>query len=160
MNEDVISFGDKFTYKWKYIIIDPMFGLPILFNGKEVGGFYIRSETWRHGVEVVMMEGIEIDPEYRGRGIGTEVVKMLLEQCKLMVGSITEDEAKPFWKKMKAEFRPIPLESFPEYMLPTIKTKDPIFFFITRDPLARTWAEMFAVEVPKLMKDLPAPLRV
>lgn len=153
-DEDVLSFGESLSYKWKYIEIDPPFGVPILFNGKEIGGFLIRPETWKGEVEVVMFEGIEIDPEYRGKGIGTDVVNMVLEQCDLLIGSITEDEPKPFWLKMGAEFRPIPIDCFPARTLHTVHTETPVFFFITQHEQGRKWAEIFAREVPGLMKQL------
>lgn len=157
MSEDKISFGNSLTYMWKHIIIDPIAGYPILLNDKEVGGILFRRGLWREGVRVLMLEGIEIIPEYRGRGIGSFIIKACKDKCDLLLGSITEDEAKPFWKKVGAEFRPLPLDCFPEHMLPTIHTKEPVFFFMTNHPKGKEFAEFFATEVPKLMKDLPAP---
>lgn len=155
MTEDTISFGYEPTRLWKYITVDWQFSYPILLNGKEIGGFFFRDEIWRDGVRVLMMEGIELDPEYRNKGIGTDIIKMFREQCDLLIGSITEDEPKSFWKKLGAEFRDLPLDCFPDHMLPTIHTKEPVFFFMTDNPKAREWAETFAREVPKLMKKLP-----
>lgn len=150
-DDDVISFGDALTYKWKHITIDPPRGLPILLNGKEIGGFFIRLDMFPPPLNVVAVEGIELDPEYRGHGIGTEVINMLIEQCDMLVGSITEDEPKPFWRKLGAEFRDIPLQNFPDKMLHTIHTKHPKFFFITKNPEAKAMAEFFAKEIPDLM---------
>ncbi len=154
-DEDVISFGDALTYKWKYIEIDPPFGLPILFNGKEVGGFTLKLDLFppELNLEIVAMEGIELDPEYRGRGIGRMVVNMFVEQCDMLVGSITEDDAKPFWKAMGAEFYPIPYMSFPEPMRHTVGSKDPQFFWITKNPKAAAVAKSFAMILPELMKN-------
>ncbi len=131
MKEDEISFGFEPTRPWKYITVDWQYSYPILLYGKEIGGFFFRDEVWKGGIKVLMMEGIELDPEYRGKGIGTDIVRMLYQQCDLLLGSITENEPKPFWKKVGAEFRPLPLDCFPDHMLPTIHTKDPVFFFMT-----------------------------
>lgn len=152
MKEEIVSFGEKLTYKWKYIIIDPPFGIPILLDGKEIGGLFIRVDSWGKNIEVVSLEGIEIDPVYRGKGIGKGIVEMLKEQCTMIIGSITEDEPKPFWKKVGAELRDIPLDSFPQRMHPTIHTKEPKFFFITKNPEARDLAERFAAQLPDAMR--------
>lgn len=153
-DDDVISFGDSLTYKWKYIEIDPPRGLPILLNGKEIGGFCLKLDMFppELNLEIVAMEGIEIDPEYRGRGIGKMVVNMFVEQCDMLVGSITEDGAKPFWKAVGAEFHPIPYLSFPERMRHTVDSKDPQFFWITKNPKAAAVAKNFAMLLPELMK--------
>lgn len=156
MKEDVISFGDGLTHIWKYIIIDPPAGLPILLNGKEIGGLFLRLDLFppELNLNIVAVEGIEIEPEYRNKGIGTMVVKMLAEQCDMLVGSITEDEPKPFWKKMGAEFSPVPFESFPDHMQPTIHSKEPQFFWITNNPKASKVAASFAGMLPELMQEV------
>lgn len=100
-DEDEISFGYEATRPWKYIIIDPVAGYPILLNGKEIGGFYFRSEMWKQNIRVIIIEGIELDPEYCNKGVGTEIVQFLRSQCDLLLGSITEDEPKAFWKKAR-----------------------------------------------------------
>ncbi len=155
MNKRRITLGDALTYKWKYIVIDPVAGWPIYLDGKEVGGFLVRVEVWGGGVRTILVEGIEIDPEFRGRGIAGEVVRRLFKISDLILGSITEDEAKPFWEKMGAIFKPLPLSSFPEHTLPTVKSKHPVLFFITNHPEGKKMGEVFAREVPDLMKKLP-----
>ncbi len=147
--------GKNLSYKWKHIIIDPPLGHPILFDGKVVGGILGRMEMWRGSVRVILLDGIEIIPEYRRKGIGTSLVKWIQGECDLILGSITEDECKPFWKTVGAEFRPLPLDCFAEHMLPTIHTKEPVFFFMTDHSLGREYAETFAKEVPDLMRKFP-----
>lgn len=155
MKKEEISFGNEVTWKWKYIIIDPVAGQPIIYKGKEVGGVLMRCEQWKDGIVCIMVEGIELDPEYRGLGIASYIIRKLMKQCDLMIGCITEDQPKQFWKRMGAEFRPIPLECFPNYMRLTISTADPIYFFITDHPKAREFAETFAREVPEMMRGIP-----
>lgn len=122
-----------------------------MVNGVEVGGFLVRDEKWRGGIRVTYLEGIEIDPEHRNKGIGRAVIRQLVERGDMVIGSITEDECKPFWAKVGAVMRPLPLEVFGEQYLPSITTKEPQFFYITKNPKARELAEEMAVELPILM---------
>jgi len=147
-----LTFGVEQNRPWKHIVIDYPYGHPIRVGKEEVGGFLVRKETYRGGIKAYLMEGIEIDPEFRNKGIANHVVKSLLKGCDIMIGSITDDECKGFWKKMGAEFSDIPLESFPDNLLPSIKTKEPLFFWITKNPAARELAIMMGQEIPKLMK--------
>jgi len=136
---------------FKYIKIDYPFGNKLMVNGVEVGGFFIREEKWRGGVKVILLEGIEIEPEHRNKGIARAVVRQLLERGDVVIGSITEDECKPFWKKVGAVMSHLPLEVFNEKYLPSIKTKEPQFFYITKNPKARELAEEMAINLPVLM---------
>jgi len=138
---------------FKYIQIDYPFGNVLRVNGVEVGGFLIRDEKWKDGIKVIFLEGLEIEPEHRGKGIGRAVVRQLLERGDMIIGSITDDESKPFWKSIGAQMRLLPLDSFAERYLPSITTKEPQFFFITKNPKAREMAETMARELPAMMKE-------
>lgn len=148
-----LTFGIAQDRPWKHIVIDYPYGHPIRVGKDVVGGFLIRKQTYIGGIKAYLIEGIEIEPEFRNRGIANHVIKTLLTGCDVMIGSITDDESKGFWKKMGAEFSPIPLESFPDNLLPSIHTKDPLFFWITKNPEARKLAMRMGEEVPKLMKE-------
>lgn len=138
---------------FKYIKIDYPLGNALRVNGVEVGGFLIRDEVWKGGIKVIFLEGIEIEPEHRGKGIGRAVVKQLLERGDMIIGSITDDECKPFWKSIGAVMSLLPLESFAEKYLPSITTKEPQFFYITKNPKAKELAEQMARELPGLIQE-------
>lgn len=149
---DTITISSRPVRPWKHIIIDYPLGYEIRVQDVPVGGFFIREETWRGRIKAILLEGIEIEPEHRGKGIARAVVRQLLERGDVIVGSITEDDCKPFWKKIGAVFKPLPLEYFAERYLPSIHTEEPQFFYITKNPQARELAEQLATEVPQLMK--------
>ncbi len=151
MIEDEITVLDELTYKFKYIVIDYPLGMPILLNGKVVGGFLLRLKSVRGGIKVAFFEGIEIEPEYRRRGIAREVIKMLKKQTDLIIGSITEDEPKPFWISMNAKIFDLPLECFHENIRSTVHTKDPKMFYITNSYKASKLGNEICLDVPKTM---------
>lgn len=151
MREEVLKIGEPRTYIWKHIKIDYSTAMPILWEGKEVGAFLAQPMHIAEGIKVMEMHGIEVYPEYRHMGIATAVVNMLMQQCDMLIGAITEDQPKPFWLNMAAQFRSIPLDAFGK-TLDTVHTDDPVFFFITKNPRAAKYAEMYAVEVPKIMR--------
>lgn len=152
MKEDMISFGEQGPYTWKHIIIDYPVATPILLNGIQVGAFFAKGLTFHENLKVIEMHGIEIYEEYRRRGVAKMVVQMLIEQCDMLIGSITEDQPKPFWLHMGAHFRLIPLDAFGK-TIDTVHTKEPMFFFITENARAKLYGEKYAVEVPKLMRE-------
>ncbi len=152
--EDEISFGEELTYRWKYITIDPIAGIPIFLNRREIGGFLVTPSMLPGNIKMLSMEGIELDPEYRRLGIGTEVVNMLIEQCDIILGSVTEDEPKPFWTRMNAEFRDIPRKAFPDNQQASIHTDTPQVFFITENGNAKYYAEQFAKALPALLRGI------
>lgn len=147
-----MTISDRPIRPWKHIIIDYPLGYEIRVQDVPVGGLFIREETWRGGIKAILLEGVEVEVEHRRKGIGKAIVKQLLERGDVLIGSITEDECKPFWKKIGAVFHPLPLEYFGEKYLPSITTKEPQFFYITKNPKARELAEQLAIEVPLLMK--------
>ena len=149
---DTMTVSSKPVRPFKHIVIDYPLGYELRVQDVPVGGFYIREETWKGQIKAILLEGVEIEPEHRRKGIGRALVRQLLERGDIIIGSITEDECKPFWKKMNAVFRPLPLEYFAEKYLPSITTKEPQFFYITKNAKAREMAEQLAVEVPLLMK--------
>lgn len=138
---------------FKHITIDYPLGYELRVQNVPVGGFFIRDEKWRGGIKAIFLEGIEIDPEHRGKGIGRATIKQLLERGDILIGSITEDECKPFWKSIGAVMHLLPLDCFNEKYLPSITTKEPQFFYITKNPKAAELAEQLAREMPQLMKD-------
>lgn len=146
-----LTVGSRPDRPFKYIKIDYPFGNAILVSGVEVGGFLIRDEVWKGGVKTIFLEGIEIEPEHRGKGIARAVIKQLLERGDMVIGSITDDECKPFWKSIGAVMHLLPLETFGERYLPSITTKEPQFFYITKNPKAAELAEQMAKELPILM---------
>ena len=145
-----LTCGQQQDRPFKHITIDYPYGHPLRLKGVEVGGVLMRNENIR-GLTVMFLEGIEIDPEYRNRGIGKAVIKLLLERCDMLIGTITEDEAKPFWLKTGAVFRSLPKTGFPEYLIHTVTSEDPVFFFITKNPQAVKLAEEMAERIPKEM---------
>lgn len=149
-----MTCGSKPDSKFRHIVIDYPYGNALRVQNEEVGRFLVRDETWKDGIKVIFMEGVEIDPEYRGRGIGKAFVKQMLERGDMIIGSITEDESKPFWTKMGGVMMPIPLEAFENKYLPSITTKDPQYFYITKNPEAAKQAEYMGKKVVEHMFDL------
>jgi hypothetical protein len=150
-NDDILELGDKVSRPWKEVIIDYPLGYPILLAKKEVGGLLVRALDLPEGLRCLEVHGIEVDLKHRRKGIASLVIKALLDQCDMLIGAITEDGPKPFWLKMEAEFRAIPLDAFGS-TLKTVHTKEPVFFFITKNPKAKKYGEMMAEETPKLMR--------
>jgi GNAT superfamily N-acetyltransferase len=147
-----LQFSGRQIRPWKHIIINAPFGNAILLNDEVVGGVLVRKETWQGGIKTLLIEGIEIEPEFRRKGIARAVVKMMLKQCDLLVGSITDDECKPFWQKMGAQFCPLPIDVFPPEVLKTITTKEPLLFFFAKTPEARAVGMRAGRELPDLLK--------
>jgi len=147
-----LSTGKHPNSKFRHIFIDYPYGYSLLLKGVEVGRFLIREEKYSNGLKIFFLEGMEIDPEYRNRGIGKALIKLLGERVDMIVGSITEDEAKPFWLKVGAEFRDLPKDSFPKHLVHTVTSEEPVFFFITKNPKAKKMAENMAKFIPQAMK--------
>lgn len=146
-----MTCGSKPDSKFRHIIIDYPYGNALRVQNQEVGRFLVRDETWKGGIKVIFMEGVEIDPEYRGKGIGKAFVKQMMERGDIIIGSITDDESKPFWTKVGGKMMPIPLDAFAEKYLPSITTKDPQFFYITKNPEAEKQAHYMAKQVVQFM---------
>lgn len=152
MIEDTLSFGAEFErYEWKHIEIDYHYAIPIVFNGERAGAMLPKTLKSRTGIEIIEVHGIEVYPEYRRKGIAEVCVKMMLEQCDMLIGCITEDQPKPFWQAMGAEFRPIPLDCFGR-TLSTVHTEEPVFFFIAKNDEARKEGEKYGAEMPGMMR--------
>ncbi len=133
-----INFGHETNYTFKHIIIDEKFGFPITVEGVEVGGILMDlMKEGKNGRTVCRIVGMEIKPEHRKKGIGRRVVKILKKKFEGILGAITEDPPKKFWKRCGAEFRLIPLETFPEHQLKTVYTKEPVLFMISADKQLR-----------------------
>lgn len=152
------QFGRERTFTFKDVIIDEKTGYPFTVDGVEVGGILIdcmeKGKEWK----VIRCLGIEIYPEHRRKGIAKKVLKFFLKKNTGMIGAITEEDNKGFWKKMGAEFLPIPMELMTERQSRTVHTKEPLFFCITHDKKLRD--EMFEMmesswnEIIKIRKDL------
>lgn len=153
MTEDTLSFGENGyeSYEWRHIEIDYAQAIPIYLNEVQIGAMLPKA-LQSEGLNIIEMHGIEIYPEYRMRGFAEATVRMLLNDCDMMIGSITEDPPKPFWLAMGAEFRPIPLDAFGK-TLDTVHTEEPVFFFITENEKARGMGERYAREVPNIMRE-------
>jgi hypothetical protein len=105
--KEKISFGKELNYLFKYIDIDEKWGTPIFIENEVVGGVLVSS------MEVLLAEkydcpffsetllhGIEIEPKWRRKGIAKEVIKRVVEKSDVVVGSITDKDALPFWKSV------------------------------------------------------------
>lgn len=152
MNDDTLSFGENGYehYEWRHIEIDYAQAIPIYLNKVQIGAM-LPKPLQSEGLDIIEMHGIEIYPEYRRRGFAEATVRMLLADCDMLIGSITEDGPKPFWLALGAEFRPIPLDAFGK-TIDTVHTEEPVFFFITENEKAKALGEMYAREVPKIMR--------
>lgn len=154
MKPDEIEVLDELTYEFKHIVIDYPRGMPILLEGKVVGGFLVRLSKVRGGVRVVFFEGIEINPEYRRRGIAKEIIKMLRKQSDLIIGCITEDQPKPFWESVGARMFDLPRESFPEKFRASVHSEEPKMFYITDSYQASKLGDEICQETHKNMNKM------
>lgn len=151
-------FGKERSFTFKDVIIDEKTGYPIIVDGVEVGGILVDRMEKGNKWKVIRVLGIEIYPEHRKKGIAKRVLKFFLKKNTGMIGAITEEGNKGFWKKMGAECMSIPLEAFTPRQLETMHTKEPLFFCITQDKSLRD--EMFEMmktswdEIMKIRKDL------
>ena len=152
MEESTISFGNTLSYLFKYIIIDHPFGYPILLDGVAIGGILIESKNIRGDIKTVFFEGIELIPEYRRNGIATKIIELLKEQSELILGAITDEDAKPFWLKVGAVFHDIPVDLFNEQQRKTLHTQEPKMFYITRSLRAKEFCEDAAKILPTAIK--------
>lgn len=152
------QFGKERSFTFKDVVIDEKTGYPIIVEGVEVGGILIDRMVKGNKWKVIPCLGIEIYPEHRKKGIAKRVLKFFLKKNNGMIGAITEEGNKGFWKKMGAEFKPIPYEAFTEKQKATIHTKEPLFFCISKDKALRE--EMFNMvlsawsEIIKIRKEL------
>jgi GNAT superfamily N-acetyltransferase len=116
------TIGNERTYPFEEIIIDNRFGYPIRVNGILVGGISYWADVVRHPKEgrfkQFYLEGIEIKKSWRNHGIGTAVVKYLMKEYDVVVGSITEKEPIPFWQRFNPKMKTLS----PEVMGPTMDT--------------------------------------
>lgn len=147
-----LTCGSVADSPFRHIIIDYKMGHQIRLNGVEVGRFILRDEVWKDNVKVSLLDGIEIDPEYRGKGIGRAVIRQLMERVDMIVGSITEDDCKPFWRAMGAKFYDLPVDVFPDKVKETIHTDTPLFFYITKNPKAAEYAQTIGEKLPDLLR--------
>lgn len=135
------QFGKDRSFTFKDVIIDEKTGYPIIVDGVEVGGILVDRMEKGNRWKCIRVLGIEIYPEHRRRGIAKRVLKFFLKKNTGMIGAITEDDNKKFWKKMGAEWVAIPWEAFTERQKETMHTKEPLFFCISKDKALRD--EMF-----------------
>lgn len=94
---------DEKTYKWKYIKIDEGDGHPLTVDGVVVGGVLAK---WHYDFTKLTCEvnGIEILPEYRRKGVARAVIEAFKEQGKMapmvMTGGLDDTTCIPFWKSL------------------------------------------------------------
>ena len=76
----------------------------ILENGEKVGGIVYTEESGESGEtgRAIHISGIEILPEYRGKGKGTEIVRQLQKTYFAIQANVQEERARNWWKKMGA----------------------------------------------------------
>jgi len=72
--------------------------LAVLGNGKVVGYITVISD----GVSCAYIPHLEVLPEYRGKGIGSELVGRVLEHCKhmYMIDLMCDEDVRLFYEKM------------------------------------------------------------
>lgn len=139
--DNTIRFGQEMTYVFKDVAIDEKIGFPISFNGEKVGGIlYEKITVLNHevsrenGFTYVLLKGIEIEKDFRRRGIAKQIVEIIRKDCDALVGAITEKEAITFWAKVGAKLFVVP-EKYLSFFdgCPDITTGSPLTFFIAHE---------------------------
>lgn len=73
-------------------------GVSILENGKVVGGIKFHTQSIGD-YKTLSLSAIEILPDQRNKGKGTEIVNELLTKAEIIICAVQEKKAFNFWKK-------------------------------------------------------------
>lgn len=99
------TFNKKISYKFKDVtgtaeINDT--GWAIMDGDKQVGGIYYEAHEFSPGVKICFLVGVEILPELRGQGIGTAVVRQLLEESHCIFAGVQKGKVWEWWQHLGA----------------------------------------------------------